>query len=540
MIQLLLGVSLAIFLILQFVIKRKRSRKTEVVIYESSSVRGRLFSLTKSGNIAGSVLVVLVLAIGISGYLRYASFYKIKNLIDHGQYSEAQIKIEDGKHCVIAVYRVEELEYTLKLNWAKSAIESKNWVEAVEKLSELKYNDSIPKDFVPAAFYSYYEYINSLIPFKDKKHFDEGVRFQFKDDAPSSHTYLEYLRLFNVDSLVIREAYELFEELKKINSIESNKTLLKATHDYHYIKSFLTLTSDSDFVAKEYLQNPIIKYTCQGCKDYPSLTERIAFRDSITSLEIKIIEYCVKSNLLSLELLIRAADYAFSYKSWEVEGPADPSGWVRPNLKITVEKAYLDLLDFYNWGEADFSIEADFLMRYLWMEHWNQTRQVRGDKKARRLKQFLAEYPIDRLLEYKKNIEISREKVESFIAEKGNWAISISEFNYLHFDSFGSIREECLRIGDYFVDDRNSDALYWYDLGLSLNVLFPYHNSFQPHRIIGKTAHLYKSNYYYYERAITKWNIKPYGPKFGYCDDLKKSMELGYEEALSDYLKDCN
>ena len=68
MIQLLLGVTLALFLILQFVIKRKGRIKTEVVIYESSSVKGRLFSLTKKGNIVGAVLVALILAIGIPGY----------------------------------------------------------------------------------------------------------------------------------------------------------------------------------------------------------------------------------------------------------------------------------------------------------------------------------------------------------------------------------------------------------------------------------------------------------------------------------------
>ena len=164
MIQLLLGVTLALFLILQFVIKRKRRIKTEVVIYESSSVKGRLFSLTKKGNIVGAVLVALILAIGIPGYLSYSSYHKIKNLIDLENYSEARSKIEEYEQGVVPVFRIGELINIMNDQWGgksnslvMASVKNHDIIKARTILDSLK-NERIPITKL--------ENLDSLIGFK--------------------------------------------------------------------------------------------------------------------------------------------------------------------------------------------------------------------------------------------------------------------------------------------------------------------------------------------------------------------------------------
>jgi len=44
-------------------------------------------------------------------------------------------------------------------------------------------------------------------------------------------------------------------------------------------------------------------------------------------------------------------------------------------------------------------------------------------------------------------------------------------------------------------------------------------------------------------RATCKWNIRPYGPKLGYCDDKWEAIEISsYQsnDAYTEYYKDCN
>jgi len=529
MIQILLGLILIIFLSLEFIKKRIKRKNDAVIVYDSRTLAGRLSSLGLKSKLFILIVATVILATGLTGYSSFHRYSEIKELINQEQYLEAESKIDESRRGIIPLYNLNKLEYNLSLNWASSAIKAGQWNAAVIQIRKLKNKDSIPEYFMSDAFLGYYEYINSLIPFKDKRHFDQCGFFH-----GTSHTYLEYLKLFNVDSLVIRETYELFEELKEINSIESNKTLVKVTHDYHYIKSYLNLTNDSDFVAQEYLQNPEIILNL-GCKDTSRREEREPLWDSVASLEMQITDYCLKNNLTSLELLVKAGEMAFEFNYIE-------SYWVRPKLKLKVEKAYLDLLENYKWGEADFRIETAFLTRYLWMENDNDS-PTEGDKRARVLKSFFVEYPFDELIEINKNISNDLEKVDSLITWENRWAISEIEFNYLHFRSFYDLREQCLRLGNYFRDDRQYDALYWYDIGLNLNDLYPYHNSEMPHYYFIDdfgAGHLWMSEYYYYVRANTKWNIKPYGAKLGYCDDLRKSLELGFEEVLSMYIRDCN
>lgn len=164
MIQLLLGVTLAIFLILQFVIKRKRRIKTEVVIYESSSVKGRLFSPTKKGNIVGAVLVLLILAFGIPGYFSYSSYYQIKNLIDLENYSEARSKIEEYEQGVVPVFRIGELINIMNDQWGvksnsliMASVKNHDIINARTILDSLK-NERIPIKEL--------ENLDSLIGFK--------------------------------------------------------------------------------------------------------------------------------------------------------------------------------------------------------------------------------------------------------------------------------------------------------------------------------------------------------------------------------------
>ena len=44
-------------------------------------------------------------------------------------------------------------------------------------------------------------------------------------------------------------------------------------------------------------------------------------------------------------------------------------------------------------------------------------------------------------------------------------------------------------------------------------------------------------------RARCKWNIIPYGTKLGYCDDMRRALELNRspsDDQFARYNKDCN
>ena len=537
MTEIFLGVFLLLFVLFQFIRKRGNLQTKEVVVYDSRTIAGKLSSLGVRAQVSLLIGGVLLIAIAVFSYLSFHNYSEIKELIANEQYLEAESRIESGPS-VLPLFDIDELEYDLRLKWASASIDAEEWEQAVIQIRELK-KDSIPQDLIPSAFESYYGYINSQIPYKDKKKFDECSSWRSPKDGFNTfslYSYNEYLTLFNIDSALVGEAYELFDQLQEIKTLESYKTLVRVTHNYRNINLYLTQTNDTNFVAEEYVKNPEIIVNLD-CKDTSILLERyMEAYDSREILEISLIKYCLNNNLISLEFITRASDYAF-----DVNFTDAAERWKRPILKTVVEKAYLDLLTNYRWGEENFDLETRFLMGYMDMVYFDEPSSVRGDRLAIQLKRFLSVYSKNILNALKDKTHKTREKIGATLIWENNWAISYSEFDDLNFDSFGGIREYCLLIGDYFSrDKRGYDALYWYDLGLGMNELYPYHNSPVPLRSGPPEAyHLYESSWYYYKRAITKWNIKPYGAKLGYCDDLQNSMELG-QDCLEQYVNDCN
>lgn len=534
MIQILLGLILIIFLSLEFIKKRIKRKNDAVIVYDSRTLAGRLSSLGVRTQVSLLIGGVLLIAIAAFSYLSFRHYSVINELIDNEQYLEAESIIIESRRSVLPLFDIDELEYDLRLKWASAAIDAEEWEQAVNQIRELK-KDSIPQDLIPSAFNSYYEYINSQIPFKDKKKFDECSGWQSGRTGPitlSLYSYREYMTYFNIDSALVSEAYELFDQLQEIKTLEAYKTLVRVTYNYQNINSYLTQTNDTNFVAQEYVKNPDIIMNLD-CKDISVLVESQEYIEasvSISSLEISLIKYCLNNNLISLEFLTRAANYAF--KPWD-----------RPILKLAIEKAYLDLLTNYSWGEEDFDLETSFLMKYMLLVSRDEPHSVKGDKLAFQLKQFLSVYSKDILIVLKEETQKTREKIGATLIWENHWAISSKEFDDLNFQSFGDIREQCLIIGDIFrINNRGYDALYWYDLGLGMNELYPYHNSQIPSYARWREGnhHLFESSLYYRTRAYTKWNIKPYGAKLGYCEDLQKSMELGNVGVLSMYIQDCN
>ena len=537
-----LGVFLLLFILFQFINKRGNRQTEEVVVYDSKTIAGKLSSLgvrTQVSLLIGGVLLIVIAAFS---YLSFRNYSEIKELIANEQYLEAESRMIESRRSVLPLFELDELEYDLRLKWASAAIDAEEWEQAVNQIRELK-KDSIPQDLIPSAFESYYGYINSHIPFKDKKKFDECTIWQGDNDdvlVPSIYTYREYLMLFNMDSLLISAAYEIFHKLKKISTIESRKSLIRGTNSYQIINSYLVETNDTNFVAREYIKNPRIIINLDSNRAQVSIDsqEYIKAVSARRRLEISLIEYCLNNNLISLEFLIRAADYAFSPVNYVIaDGRVE---YKMPILKLAVEKAYRNLLTYHRWGEEDFTTETRFLVNFLDLEYRDSPASVKGDKLAFQLKQFLSVYSKDVLIMQKEEIGKTREKIDSLLKWENNWSISFSEFTYLNFCSLDYIREKCLVIGNCFRDNREYDALYWYDLGLGMNNLVPYHNSPKPsYAGFRELTNFHTSKIYYRLRANTKWNIKPYGAKLGYCDDLRKSMEFGLDCA-NQYVNDCD
>jgi len=525
MIQLLLGVTLALFLILQFVIKRKRRIKTEVVIYESSSVKGRLFSLTKKGNIVGAVLVVLILAIGIPGYLSYSSYHKIKNLIDLENYSEARSKIEEYEQGVVPVFRVDKLEYTLKLNWAKSAIESKNWVEAVENLGELYYNDSIPQDLIPKAFIAYYEYINSQIPIYPPKPFDSSSRFfdEWGTNTQELFTYNQYLSHFKIDSAVIQESYIVYEKLKRMNTVESVEKLAVTTRKYEYFDALLEMNNDSNLIIQIFRKDPRIVIS-RIEKDI-SREDYIGDLVNVGSASVSLLKSCISRGYRDEKLMIDLGKWAI-HNDWRYP--------VFPGLKDYAIKKYFNSTLDSSWGKNDFYTEIKILRYYLGLNEFSQK------NKEQKLVQFLKTWNEKEMNKEYINLLNKKRELSECLDKENNWILTEDYWNYLQGKEFGFVRGLSLEQAEsLFASGEYVKAAFWQRYALSLNEFVPYHNSFLP-MYNGSASHWpYTSDYEYYFLAEIIWKMGPTGIKDGYCEALEKSMELGFERASQKWFSNC-
>lgn len=535
MTEIFLGVLLLFVILSQFIRKSGDRQTKEVVVYDSRTIAGKLSSLGVRTQVSLLIGGVLLIAIAVFSYLSFHNYSEIKELIANEKYLEAESRIESGPS-VLPLFDIDELEYDLRLKWASASIDAEEWEQAVNQIRELK-KDSIPQDLIPSAFESYYEHINSHIPFKVKRYFDQktGVGYHREGEV---YTYLDYVKALNIDSSLINGAYELFGQLKSSNSIESRRMLIHTTNDYRYIKAYLESTDDLNFIAQEYVQDPvIINHILPQESQLSDYQMRIRW-DSIENLEIQIIEHCLNKNLISPQILIRAEDLEMSAINLGGEGVLSESG------KFKVEKSFLDILNNYSWSEEeDLDLQINFLVAYMWLTNFSSVSDLNADRASGILKDFFAKHPIEEMKRYKQNIEVFRNKIDFYMRKENQWVMSLTEFNDLEFDSFYNLRAICLKLADAFSEyKRGFDALEWYDLALNLNVLTPEHNSpFRPYwRSEIGLYNPYTSDYYYYRRAIEKWNLEPYGEKLGYCDDLKKAMELGSEEALPLYLKDCN
>lgn len=520
MVQILLGITLALFLFLQVIIRKRTKVSDELVLYDRSSFKGKLFSFIQRLNLFKLIIIGILVFIVSTLINNYRIVTHISKISLEGEHEKANNLLDEYKSGFLPMIFSKNLRYNNNIQWLTECIEEENWKTATVPIDLLIAEDSIPQFMLADAFTAYSKSIRDTTQtffnckdytFRELSSLDglENWEVQYLQpdtliEVVSVLSYKAQLRNMSIPEKSIETIYYLFNQLSKSLDIKSIYALASETREYYFVLNLLR-TDNQEWIRKfllDYSINPIIisnhnkKFINR--KVYNSAIDLIqGHNDSMTiavvELEEKLLALCNEQNIITAN---------------------------------TIKRGMIDLPDrlLFNPTKSKrlaISNSSEYFENYRYIEqiHW-LLNNITEDN-------FFASLEI--LLQCPTNLDLG---------------IYLDEF--IHTDEF----ENILKSIELRPHQNNELATFLivqaerlaegrqYLRAIRLFELFIYFKTkhFKAEETDGETlAHIYS------RIASCKWNIKPFGPKLGFCDDLRKAIDYSNDDwYLTKYLNRCN
>ena len=549
----------AVLLIQWWQNKRKRSETAEIVILEDGKLHTS--EKVKIGLKKNYLLIIgLLFIVGFGGvyYWNYSISQAINILSQEDKYEEADQVLYEAENSFLPLFNKDEIEFDLNYSWGMSSFDLKEWEAAIIKLERCK--KIKPDEFVNLnLFAAYCEVINSKLPPYYTRNangadmsgpFDEFYVLYGSRPTPESYniiTYRQKLTNIGLDSSLINRTYELYKDALEANSEYATFIIAKYIRRKELIIELLN-SNNIDLITDFYVafsKDPRVAVIPK--------TE-IVYRDSLNSFLSERIDFTD-----SLLLIIANRElYTYILVDYLKDDPLlfSQYGTLPDNYtqeEITQHNLYTALKNAKRFKWSNSNITA-LTVKLLDNQAYSRPSQIEFIKIIEMMESQIDWDSVDPFIE-NEIIRVSKlkESLSDYFIVRNSFdheGISLegifnarvyNELRYIY-TLAGRLSEQS---GQLYVAIRNLDKALQYS---KVNPKYTsFLDEFNGGYIFGLGGdwilHEYTADQILSLRARCKWNIIPYGTKLGYCDDMRRALELNpspSDDQFATYNKDCN
>ena len=552
----------AVLLIQWWQNKRKRAETAEIVILENGNLHTS--AKIKIGLRNNYLLIIgLLFIVGFGGvyYWNYSISQAINILSQEDKFEEADQILYEAENSFLPLFDKDEIEFDLNYSWGMNSFDLKEWDAAISRLERCKQINPDDEFVTLNLFAAYCEVINNKLPPYYMKWsngdymsgpFDEFY-LDYHEDRPTPEsyniiTYREKLTDIGLDSSLINRTYELYKDALEANSEYATFIIAKYIKRKELIIELLN-SNNQDLI------NDFYEAFSKDPRVAVMPKTEIVYLDSLNLLESEGIDFTDSL----LRIIAHRELYTFILIDYLKDNPLLFSQYgTLPNNytpeEITEHNLYTALKNAKRLKLSNSNITA-LTVKLFRSQSSKPSSQIEFIRILEMMESQIDWDLVDPFIENEIiRVSLLKESLsDSFIVQSGfrleDGSSLTGIFNARVYNELRYIYTLAGRLSEQ--KGQLYMAIRYLDKALQYSKVNPKYRSFLDEFGgayifgLGKDwiVHTYKADEILSLRANCKWNIYPYGAKLGYCDDMRRVLELNprpSDDEFTQYNKDCN